>query len=98
MSRNHSSNPLETIRKTRENIAVVLGTIISLVLCVYFFTYGTLVDSSMTGLFWVEAISAIPMVLALVYLKQVSFFLTRLWLGRRPECRETLASMTASDL
>ncbi len=98
MSRNDPSNALETIRKTREKIGVTLGSIIAVLLCVYLFTYSSLLYSSMSYLFWVEAISLIPMILTLFYLKQVSFVLTRLWLGRRPGCREKLASMTFSDL
>ncbi len=99
MSRNDPSKALETIRKTREKIAITLGSIITVMLCVYLFTYSSLLySSSLSYLFWMEAVSLIPMIVVLFYLKQVSFFLTRLWLGRRPGCREAFASMTLSDL
>jgi len=98
MSRNDPNSALETIIKIREKIAITIGSIITVMLCVYLFTYSSLLYSSLSYLFWVEAISLIPMIVTLFYLKSVSFFLTRLWLGRRPGCREVLASMTLSDL
>jgi len=98
MSNAQASEALERIKKTQENIAVVIGTIFTLTLCVYFFTYAMLVDKGLYGLLWVQGLSALTMLLALIYLKPVSFFFTRLWLGRRAELRDTFAGLKASDL
>jgi len=86
------------IKKTQENIAVVIGTIFALTMCVYFFTYAMLVDKGISGGLWTMGISSIVMLLMLIKLKSVSFFLTRLWLGRRAELRDTFANLTAADL
>jgi len=85
------------IKKIQENIAVVVGVIIALTLSVYFFTYAMLVDKGLEGMIWAQGLSAIAMLLILIYLKQVSFFLARLWLGRKAEYKDALASLAASD-
>jgi len=98
MTHAQASEALERIKKSQENIAVVIGTIFTLTLCVYFFTYAMLVDKGLYGLLWAQGLSALAMLLALIYLKHVSFFFTRLWLGRRAELRDTFAGLNASDL
>jgi len=85
------------IRKIQENIAVVLGVIIALTLSVYFFTYAMLVDKGLEGMIWAQGLSAIAMLLILIYLKQVSFLITRALLGRNPEYKDAFASMSSSD-
>ncbi len=81
---------IERVRKIQENIAVVIGVIIALTLSVYFFTYAMLVDKGLTDLLWAQGISAVIMVLILIYLKPISLAITRLWLRRRPEYRAIL--------
>ncbi len=89
---------LEQLKKTQENIAVGLGVIIGLTLSVYFFTYAMLVDKGLSGALWLEGISSVAMVLMLIYLRQISYMLARLWLGRRAELREALDSIRFEDL
>ena len=89
---------IASIKKTQENIAVVIGTIFALTMCVYFFTYAMLVDKGISGGLWTMGISSIVMLLILIKLKQVSFFLTRLIFGRRADLRDTFANITAADL
>ncbi len=98
MSNVQANEARERIKKTQENIAVIIGTIFTLTLCVYFFTYAMLVDKGLYGLLWAQGLSALAMLLALIYLKHVSFFFTRLWLGRRAEFRDTFAGLNVSDL
>jgi len=98
MSRSAREESLERIKKIQENIAVVLGTIFALTLCVYFFTYAILVDKGLSGGLWAMGVSSIAMLFILIYLKRVSFFLTRLWLGRRAELRDVFAGLNATDL
>ena len=98
MSSPDREEAIARIKKTQENIAVVIGTIFALTMCVYFFTYAMLVDKGISGGLWIMGISSIVMLLILIKLKSVSFFLTRLWLGRRAELRDTFANLTAADL
>jgi len=93
MTSNDPSATIASITKKQENIAVVIGVIFALTLCTYFFTYAMLVDKGHSGGLWLMGLSSILMLLILIYLKQVSFFLTRLWLGRKPAYREAFASI-----
>ncbi len=89
---------LARIKKTQENIAVIIGTVFTLTMCVDFFTYALLADRGLITALWMMGISVLIMLLILFYLKRVSFFLTRLWLGRRVEFRELMAGLHATDL
>ncbi len=97
MSENDQAGIIESIRKTQENIAVVIGVVFALTMCVYFFTYAMLVDKGMSGALWIMGISSVLMLLALIKLKAVSLFITRLWLGRRPQYREAFSALAADD-
>ena len=89
---------IRQIHKTLENFMVSLGIVIGMLLVIYFFTYGALVDSPTSSLIWFEVVTSILMVLVLVYLKRVSFFLTRLKLGRRADCGKVLKQLAYADL
>jgi len=93
-----SQNLISRVKKTQENIAVVIGVFIALTLSIYFFTYAMLVDKGLEGMLWTQGLSAIAMVLTLIYLKQVSYVVAKLWLGRKAEFRDALASITLADL
>jgi len=90
-----SADEIETkIRKTQENIAVVIGVIFALTLSVYFFTYAMLVDKGLSSLLWAMGISSIVMLLILIRLKTVSMWITSVWLGRKPQYRQALDRLT----
>jgi len=88
---------IESIRKTQENIAVVIGVVFTLTLCVYFFTYAMLVDKGLSDALWMMGISSVLMLLALIRLKSVSFFFAKLWLGRRKDYRDAFSVIAAID-
>ena len=88
---------IESIRKKQENIAVVIGVVFALTMCIYFFTYAMMVDKGFSGALWVMGLSSIAMLLVLIKLKQVSFFFARLWLGRRPHYSNAFAEIAAAD-
>ena len=98
MSEQETLNALRRIKKTHENLVVTIGVLIGMTLLIYFFTFAMFVDKASTVLVWFETITAILMALMLVFLKKVGFFLTKLLLGRRPDCRAVLATLVAADL
>jgi len=97
MTENDQTVMIESIKKKQENIAVVIGVVFALTMCVYFFTYAMLVDKGLSGALWLMGISSLLMLLALIKLKSISFFIVRLWLGRRPLYRDALAMIAAAD-
>jgi len=98
MSEQETLNAVRRIKKTHENLVVTIGVLIGMTLLVYFFTFAMFVDKASTVLIWFEVITAILMALMLVFLKKVGFFLTKLLLGRHPDCRTVLAVLVAADL
>jgi hypothetical protein len=98
MSEQETLNAVQRIKKTHENLVVFVGVLIGMILLVYFFTFAMLVDKGLTALIWFEIITTILMALMLVFLKKVGFFLTRLLLGRNPDCRAVLAVLKTADL
>jgi len=98
MNNPEQNNTLAKIRKTQETISVIIGTVFAITMCVDFFTYALLADRGLITALWLMGLSVIVMLLILFYLKHVSFFLTRLWLGRRAEFREIMARLDSTDL
>ena len=97
MSEHDQSMIIESIRKKQENIAVVIGVVFALTMCVYFFTYAMLVDKGLSGALWIMGISSILMLLALIKLKPISFFFAKLWLGRKKDYRDAFSVIAAMD-
>jgi len=96
-SGNDQTTIIESIKKTQENIAVIIGVLFTLTMCIYFFTYAILVDKGLSGPLWMMGISSIVMLLVLFRLKPVSFFFARLWLGRRPHYSDVFSLIAATD-
>ncbi len=97
MPENDQSVIIESIKKKQENIAVVIGVVFALTMCVYFFTYAMLVDKGLSGPLWLMGLSSIAMLLVLIKLKPVSFFFARLWLARRPNYSDAFTVIAATD-
>ena len=89
---------IRKIKKAHENITIVAGVTIGMILLTYFFTFAQLVDSGYFGLVLFETVSSIVLVIALIFLRQVSFFFVKLFYGHRSACKAFLAAVTASDL
>ncbi len=98
MSEQETLNAIRRIKKTHENLVVTIGVLIGMTLLIYFFTFAMFVDKASMVLVWFETITAILMALMLVFLKKVGFFLTKLLLGRRPDCRVVFTAIVAADL
>lgn len=98
MPQQDTLNAIKQIKKTLENFMVTVGIISAIILIFYFFTYGALVDTIGSSLIWFEVITSIMVLFVLIFLKRVSFFLTRLKLGRRADCSTILAKMQYVDL
>jgi hypothetical protein len=98
MSEQETLNAIRRIKKTHENLVVTVGVLIGMTLLVYFFTFAMFVDKASTALIWFEMITTILMALVLVFLKKAGFFLTKVLLGRRSDCRTVLGMLVAADL
>ncbi len=77
---------------------VSIGILSGMILLVYFFTYGALVDAVGSSLIWFEVITSIMVLFVLLFLRRVCFFLTRLKLGRQADCSAILKKLKLVDL
>lgn len=97
--------PEENDIKTQQKIKsfysrtiVVSGTFMGIAMCIYFCTYGTLLDLRSDFLLWFEAVTTVLFIFGLIYLKRMSLFITKVLLSRNTECRRMLQSMTVADI
>jgi hypothetical protein len=89
---------IRKIKKAHENITIVTGVTIGMILLAYFFTFAQLVDTGYNGLVLFETVSSVVLVIALIFLRQLSFFLVKLLYGHQSVYKSFLAAVTASDL
>ena len=88
---------IRRIKKTHENFVVACGILIGTILGAYFFSFSQFIDKA-PALAYFQFFTAILLVFGLVYIRRVAFFLTRLKLGRRPECKTLIAAISVQDL
>ena len=98
MPQQDTLNAITQIKKTLENFMVSIGIICGMILVIYFFTYGALVDAVGSSLIWFEVVTSILILFVLIFLKRVCFFLTRLKLGRRAGYADVLQKLQPADL
>lgn len=89
---------LEKIKGSHENITLTVGTLLAMVLVVYFLTYSGLANSTYTSLFWFEMLSSPVIVMALYYIRNIAFLLLKIRFMRSPEHRAVLDQLQLSDL
>ncbi len=82
MPQQDTLSAITQIKKTLENFMISIGILSGVILLIYFFTYGALVDAVGSSLIWFEVITSVMVLFVLLFLKRVCFFLTRLKLGR----------------
>ncbi len=95
MSDDEQNSIIASIRKTQENIALTIGVFLAVMLSVYFFTYAMVVDKGLMTVLWLMVISSLVFVGVLFRLQTVSFFVARLWLGRRSEYQHVFPLISA---
>jgi len=89
---------VEKIKNTHENIALTVGTLLAMILVVYFLSYSALANSNYTALFWFEMLSSPVIVMALFYIRNIAFSLLKIRFMRSPECRQVLEKLKLTDL
>ncbi len=89
---------LERIKKTHENIALTLGTILAITLVVYFFSYSGLADSKYANFIWFEAVSSLLIIWALIKIQALALFFTKLRFKCKTEYRDIVQNLALDDL
>lgn len=95
MSDSVPASAVQRLKAAYERIMTVTGVAMGILMVLYFFTFAQFIDRGYTGVVWFQAISSVAMVIALFMLKRLSFFLLRLFYGRRAYYGSLLAVMTS---
>ena len=93
---NETLEAIQAIQKTQRRIATISGITMGMLMSVYFFTFATLIDNGLFGALLLEIITSIAFIFAFIYMKPLSFRLTRLIHGRRHAV--LLQQLTANDI
>jgi hypothetical protein len=89
---------INTVKKAHENIMVVTGVLIGILLIVYFFTFAQFFDRGYMAVVYFQAVTSVMLVVALFFLKRIAFVFIRMIYGRRDAYQPFLSAIVASDL
>lgn len=98
MSQQITIDIIRTVKKAHENIMVIIGVLIGVILLVYFFSFAQFFDRGYMGVVWFQAISSVVFVAALFFLKRIAFTVVRVIYGRREPYQVFVSAIVASDL
>jgi energy-converting hydrogenase Eha subunit G len=71
-------NAIFRIKKSYNKFLLGFGTGAGVILCIYFFTFSEIINRFPPIVWRMQALSAIGLVLVLVYIKRIAFWLTTL--------------------
>jgi len=98
MTDQNDTKTLQRIRKTYSRTVVIAGTLMGFTACTYCFTLGVLIDGGYTAMLWLGFVSAILLIIGLIYLKPLSLFITRILLSMNSDSRRVLKSLTVAEI
>ncbi len=98
MANSINLSELQHVFKTFNRITTTIGVTIGVILLLYFFSFATLIDKAPAILFEIQATTAIFFIIALVYVKRISFFLTKLLLAKRESYAALIELISIDDL
>jgi len=92
---------LETIKSLQEsqkNIKITLGSIMGLILFVFFFTFALLLDKAPPLFFIIETIITIIIIPLFFILNKISFAILKIRKGKKEEFEKIIAQLNANDV
>ncbi len=88
---------IEKVKKTHANIVVTLGITIGIILGIYFFTFPQFLDHA-PNVVTFQAITAVMLFISFFFLKRIAFWLTRIRLIGKPECKAIMNAVSVADV
>lgn len=89
---------IEQLQNKHNNVKVVSGVIMGVMMILYFFSYATLVDKGLNGLLYFEIITTILFMLALIKLNRFAYLILRLRFGTKSPYRSLMNNITAENI
>ena len=91
-------NAIEQIQKSQTNLKIYTAVPMGIIMILYFFSFASLIDHGMMGALYVEIITTILFILALIYLNNVSFILVKLLYKSRKLHSRIIRKMTPASI
>lgn len=97
-----NTNSLETavgrIKKSYNRFLLGIGTGAGVILCFYFFTFSEIINRFPPIVWKLQALSAVGLVLVLVYLKRIALFFTKLRFSGSKLETQLLTQLSTNDM
>lgn len=91
-------NAIGCVKKSYNKFLIGVGTGAGVILCIYFFTFSEIINRFPPIVWRLQALSAIGLVLVLVYVRRIAFFSTKLLYSRSQLEKQLLAQLSANDM
>jgi len=93
-----SLESIKEIQESQRNIKIVIGSVIGIILVLFFFTFASLVDKAPPIFFTIETIIAAIITPMLFMLNRVSFAVVKFRKSKQDALKATLAKMNMNDV
>jgi uncharacterized membrane protein (DUF485 family) len=95
---NQTIETIERLQQSYSNIKIFTAVPMGVLLIVYFFTFGMLIDKGMDGALMFEIVTSILFVLYFIFINQSAFAILKYLNRNKPQYKDVLTLMTVSDL
>ena len=89
---------VKALQESQKSIKITLGTLMGLILIIFFFTFAMLVDKAPPIFFVIETIITIIIIPLFFMLNKVSFLILKITKGKKAEYRELISRLNANDM
>lgn len=89
---------IERLQQSYSNIKIFTAVPMGVILILYFFTFGMLIDKGMDGVLTFEIVTTILFVLYFIFINQAAFAILKLLNRKKSQHNDVLSLMRVSDL
>jgi len=89
---------IKTLQNSQKNLKIWLGTIMGIILILFFFTFALLVDKAPPAFFIVETIITLIIIPSFFLLNRISFGILKLTKGKKAEFNDIIRKLSHNDV
>ena len=89
---------IEFLQESQKNTKIWIGAIMGVILILFFFTFGSLVDKAPPIFFTIETIITLIILPSFFMLNRISFGLLKMRKGKKEEFKDILVKMHRDDV
>ena len=98
MNRQEIESGIASIQDKLTNIKILLAVPMAIIMFLYFFTYGSLIDMGLKGILYFEIGTSIAFFLILFNLNAVGYRLVKIRLAGKPEYKALFLQLSAKTI